>query len=107
MSNPLDSVKREAAEHAISIWQGIPKINSESELTPSNGWHDEYISKLFNIIRCRLSETNLDIISLYCRLVIEMINKGVTVKNKYMKTIVPVVVYNMTKGSQELKNLFK
>lgn len=30
MSSPIDSVKKEAAELAISIWEAIPKINSEA-----------------------------------------------------------------------------
>ena len=40
MSSPLEEVKKEAAERAIQIWQDIPKIGSESELTPANGWQD-------------------------------------------------------------------
>lgn len=40
MSSPIDSVKKEAAEYAISLWESMPKIASEAELTPSNGWHE-------------------------------------------------------------------
>jgi hypothetical protein len=39
MSSPIDSVKKEAAEYAISFWENIPKISNETELVPSNGWN--------------------------------------------------------------------
>lgn len=39
MSSPIDSVKREAAEYAISLWENMPKLSSEAELVASNGWN--------------------------------------------------------------------
>ncbi len=65
------------------------------------------MGKLFNIIKCRLSEPNQEIVALYCRLLLEMINKGITVKHKTMKTAVQTVYNNLGKGNPEIKNLFK
>lgn len=59
MSNPIESVKKEAAERALKIWEDIPRINDEKELTISNGWLEEYVSKFFNIIKYRLTESNV------------------------------------------------
>jgi len=58
MSSPLEEVKKEAALRAIKIWEDIPRISSENDLTASNGWQEEHIAKFFNICKYRLSDSN-------------------------------------------------
>lgn len=49
----------------------------------------------------------MEIIGLYCKLLIEMINKGISVKNRQMKSVIQVVYSNLHKGYPEMKRLFK
>lgn len=69
MSSPIEEIKKEAAERALKIWEDIPKITSENELNPANGWQDDHITKFFNIIKYRLSDTP-EIVYLYCQLLV-------------------------------------
>ena len=107
MSSPLEEVKKEAAERAIQIWLDIPKIGSESELTPANGWQDEHITKFFNIVRYRLTDSSPEVVSIYCQLIIEMLRKGIQAKQKNMKTLVHTVFNGLGKQISPLRELFR
>jgi hypothetical protein len=102
MSSPIEEIKKEAAERALKIWEDIPKITSENELNPANGWQDDYITKFFNIIKYRLSDTP-EIVYLYCHLLVEMLQKGINLKQKHMKSVIHSVFSNLSRGLSCIK----
>jgi hypothetical protein len=107
MSSPIEEVKKEAAERAIKIWEEIPRLSGEGDLTAANGWQEESIARFFNIIKCRLNDSTPEIVSLYCQLLSEMLRKGVPVKQRNMRSVVHTIFSNLSRGLPAVKELFR
>lgn len=83
----------------------MPKISSESDLNTNNGWNQQLINQFYNIAKFRLSELDYEIGSSYCKVLLEMINKGIAVKNKGVRLILPTVFGKLKQGHADMKQL--
>ena len=58
-------------------------------------------------MKCRLIDSNPEIVFAYCRLLKMMIAKGITAKLKMMKSVLQTIYNNLSKGYPALRELLK
>jgi hypothetical protein len=65
-------------------------IANEADLTPTNGWNQECITKFCGMVRFRLNECD-EVASVYSELLKIMIHKGILTRNKGLKQIIQTI----------------
>lgn len=80
MSNPDPNVKMAAADSAVQLLSQVPIGAPTESTTEPNPSLSETISQYFNVLRCRIQDSNLEISNKYIEVVTEMLLKGFLAK---------------------------
>ena len=106
MSHHLVEGKINSARHIRGIVEKVGKVQGENELNEKNGWNQQVMEQFFNILKHRIVD-QADISELYCEIITEMNSKGLVVRSKGLRTIIPTVINKLRDGQVHINKLFE
>ena len=80
MSSPDAMVKKNAVDMALDLISEVPVGSPIESTTDPSPTLTETISQFFNVLRCRIQDSNEEVSNHYLKIITEMLSKGFLTK---------------------------